>query len=86
MEGDQKSYVTDHEDPYVWANSLQNCGCDEASMKDWFVLAGASKDGWTEAMSILHKLLKRSHSGYPYDKPSAVVCSSVKNAWHKISE
>ncbi len=83
MDADQPSYVTE-KGPFVWANVLKACGCDETSMSDWFALASASDGHFTAAMSIIHKLLKRYQSGHEYTNPSAFLCSSVKNAWHTM--
>ena len=71
----------------TWAKVLENRGVDEGARVDWVTLyAAPSPKGKEEALSIVHKILKKDSGGYGVDKPSAFAASGVRNAWHKLRD
>lgn len=83
MESSWDSYVMSN-DPMAWANLLKTRGVDESAAADFFVLAKSS-EGYDKAMNLLHKVIKKSHSGYECRNPSAFLVNGIKNAWHSMS-
>ena len=58
---------------------------DRAAIMDWSALYCASPFRKSQALEILHKVLKKEHGGpaYAVRNPSGFIATSVKDAWHK---
>ena len=58
---------------------------DRAAIMDWAALYCASPFRKSQALEILHKVLKKEHGGpaYAVRNPSGFIATSVKDAWHK---
>ena len=58
---------------------------DSAAMTDWCTLYAASPFRLSQALMVLHKILKKEHGGqmYAVRNPSAFLATSIKDAWHQ---
>ena len=71
----------------AWSAALESRWVDESARLDWCTLYCATHPmGKQEALSIVHKILKKASGGYAVSKPSAFVVSSVKAAWRLVRD
>ena len=71
----------------AWSAALESRWVDESARLDWCTLYCATHPmGKQEALSIVHKILKKASGGYAVCKPSAFVVSSVKAAWRLVRD
>ena len=71
----------------AWSAILEKFGVDDNARWDWCALYSTTNPkGKDEALSIVHKILKKDSGGYGVDKPSAFVVSTVRNAWRSIRD
>ena len=71
----------------AWAAVLENKGVDDNARESWISLYATPGDrGKSEALSIVHGLLKRISGGHPPNSRSAFIVGRVKTAWEKIKE
>ena len=70
----------------AWAKVLEGRGADEAAVVAWCTLWSASEMGKFEAVSIVHKIIKKESGRYPIEKVSAFVTGCVKNVWHRMRD
>ena len=74
------------DDLNAWSVVLSNMGVDDRARHDWISLYASTATGKTEALSIVHKLLKKDSGGYAVQKPSAFVVSAVGSAWRDVRD
>jgi len=67
-----------------WSKRLSESGVDDKAIIDWAALYSASGFRKSQAMLLVHKLLKKSHGGQQFapNNPSGFMVSSVRDAWH----
>ena len=70
----------------AWMAVLEQYYVDHKARLSWCTLYSASPQGKTEALSIVHKLLKKESDGYGVEKPSAYVQTSTREKWHAITD
>ena len=71
----------------TWARFLEALEVDERARMDWCTLYSTPDPrGKQEALSIVHKFLKKDSGGYGVDKPSAFIVATVRNAWHYVRD
>ena len=71
----------------AWSAALESRWVDESARLDWCTLYCATQSmGKQEALSIVHKILKKASGGYAVSNPSAFVVSSVKQAWQLVRD
>ena len=70
----------------AWSIVLESLEVDENARLDWCALYSAvdSEKAKQEALSIVHKILKKDSGGHGVDNPSAFIVSTVKNAWKSL--
>ena len=56
---------------------------DAAAVTDWCALYAASAFRKSQALELLHKMLKKEHGGYGVRNPSAFLATAIKDAWHQ---
>ena len=62
-------------------------GVDDRARNDWITLyASDPVVGKMEAMSIMHKLLKKDSGGFAAHNPSGFVVSAVGHAWKEVRD
>ena len=62
-------------------------GVDDRARHDWISLyASDAETGKKEALSIVHKLLKKDSGGYAVQKPGGFVVSAVGHAWREVRD
>ena len=70
----------------VWHQSLQHdFGCDEPSIKDLFLLAQLSNNGYQAAINIVSKLYKKISDHQSINNPSGFLHSCVNNARNRLA-
>ena len=70
----------------VWHQSLHHdFGCDEASIKDLFLLAQLSNSGYQAAINIVSKLYKKISDHQSINNPSGFLHSCVNNARNRLA-
>ena len=68
-----------------WSHRLlTERGVDQRALTDWCSLYSATPFRKSQALAIIHKVLKKESGGYAVRKPSAFIVTSVKEAWHKV--
>ena len=70
----------------AWMAVLEQYYVDHKARLSWCSLYSASPQGKTEALPIVHKLLKKDSGGYGVDNPSAYVQKSTRDKWHATTD
>ena len=68
----------------AWSAVLEHKEVDEDARLDWSTLYSSGEGGKVEALSIVHKLLKKGSGGYAVTNASGFVVSSVTEDWHRV--
>ena len=74
----------------VWVDTLEHwsqrlsseAGIDPMALMEWSALYSASSFRKSQAMEILHKVLKKGDGEHAVRNPSAFIASACKDAWH----
>ena len=79
--------LPDVDDVNAWSAVLSNMGVDDRARQAWITLyASNTAAGKTEALSIVHKLLKKDSGSHPVRKPGGFVVSAVGHAWKEVRD
>ena len=71
----------------AWSAALERRWVDDGARLDWCTLYCAPHPlGKQEALSIIHKVLKKASGDYAVHNPSGFVVSSVKAAWRLVRD
>ena len=70
----------------AWAAVLARKDVDLDARNDWSTLYSSCEGGKVEALSIVHKLLKKDSGGYGVTNPGGFVVASVKEGWHNVRD
>ena len=69
----------------MWYDALMyDFGCDRSSIMGLVALAQAGPQGYTEANSIIGKIIKKDNDAIVLDNASAFLATGVKNARHAM--